>query len=76
MKIKFLKYIIQLKGGGEIGYALIESVFRDEDINIKTFRYPIQEGYWVKIKGAEYRNYRTKVIQGYIINDKDTIYGN
>lgn len=67
-KIKLLNYLIKLKGGGEIGYEMIDFILKDADLNINSFKYPTQEVFWVKRGGRGYRHYRTKMKTGYIIN--------
>lgn len=72
-RIKLLNFIIKLKGGGEIGYDLVEFILKDSDSDIKTFNYPTQEEFWLRRGEREYKHYRTKWNKGYIINNKDTI---
>src|SRR5690554_5367736 len=75
-RIKLLNYLIKLKGGGEIGYDLVKHIFKDDNVDIKTFKYPVKEVRWRKngsIRGREYKRVHTNWIKGYIINNKDTI---
>lgn len=75
-RIKLLNYLIKLKGGGEIGYDLVKHIFKDDNVDIKTFKYPVKEVRWRKngsIRGREYKRVLTNWIKGYIINNKDTI---
>ena len=72
-KIQILKYLIDLKGGLEIGSDLVELFLRgEEDIDFKTFNYTTTDTIWVTGGHREYRLYRPVEKKGYII-DKDTI---
>lgn len=72
-RLQMLRYIMDIKGGLEIGSRLGEILFRGEDVNFRTFNYTVSEWEWT----TQYeRNFRYKVLvnkQGYIINN-DTLW--
>lgn len=68
-KIQFLKYIMDVKGGLDIGNAIGEMILKGEDVNIRTYNYTVKEVVKANAGGNHVFNmYRNIKKTGFIIN--------